>query len=262
MMHPDIVLTTYFTGKVDPQQRSRGKYNLVKKIKTWWRSRQGGAKAEKPGVADIDDFERIEIWYNSLLKVGCHGVIFYDQLSPGFVEKWTRPEITFVHYSLATPRSLNDERYYCYRDFLLKHPEIKRIFMLDLFDVEFFSNPFILIDDSQFDILCGGDPGEYNDRLNREKMLSAFNEAHYESCIKLHAGTCGGSRNSIMKLLDALVIEFDRLTAEGNLDNLNMAVYNKCVYDLFEKDRILYGNPLNSRFKAYEQSGNFAIRHK
>ncbi len=262
MNNPDIVLTTYFTGKADPQQRSRGKYNVLKKAKTWLKSQRGGAAAEKAGVAAIDDFERIEIWYNSLLKVGCHGVIFYDQLSPAFVQQWTRPEITFVHYSLCTPRSLNDERYYCYRDYLLKHAEIQRIFMLDLFDVEFFANPFELIDDTRFDILCGGDPGEYNDKMNREKMISAFGEPHYEAQIKLHAGTCGGSRHSILKLLDALVIEFDRLTEAGNLDNLNMAVYNKCVYDLFPTERILYGNPLNSRFKGYEKSGNFAIRHK
>lgn len=54
----------------------------------------------------------------------------------------------------------------------------------------------------------------------------------------------------------------DDLTAKGVLGNVNMAVYNKCVYDIFDKQRIMWGNPLNSRFKAYEASGDFAIRHK
>lgn len=262
MIGPDVVLTTYFTGKRDPQERSRGRFNMLKRFKTWKRSRAGGAEAEKYGVAGIDDFERIQIWYDSLLKVGCSGVIFHDNLSDWFIKKWTRPEITFIHYELVTPRSMNDERYYCYLQYLQATPDIKRVFLLDLFDVEFFSNPFDLMDDSSYDIYCGGDTGEYNDRMNRDKMVATFSEPFYESEIKLHAGTCGGTRSNIEKLLTLMTRTFDDLTAKEILGNVNMAVYNKCVYDLFDKNRIMWGNPLNSRFKAYEANGNFAIRHK
>jgi len=262
MREPDVVFTTYFTGKPDPQNRSRGRFNYFKKFKTYMRSRRGGARAEKSGVPSIDEFDRIEVWYNSLRKVGCKGVIFHDKLSDWFVEKWTCPEIIFVHYDLATRRSVNDERYYCYLQYLRANKHIENVFLVDLFDIEFYSNPFDLFDDEKFDIYIGGDSGEYNDKLNREKMIATFNEPYYESEIKLNAGTCGGRRANVEKLLISITDTFDDLTDKGIMDNVNMAVFNKCAYDLFDKQRIMWGNPLNSRFKAYEATGNFAIRHK
>lgn len=262
MTTTDIVFTTYFTGKPDPQTGAKRKRNLIKHLKTRIRSYIGGAQRELPGVAGPDEFERIRLWYESLQKVGCTAVIFHDELSPGFTEQWTCPAVGFERYALKTPRSVNDERYLCYLEYLQAHPEIQRIFMLDLFDIEFFSNPFDLFDDARYDIYCGGDAGEYNDKLNRKKMVAAFGEAHYEGQIKLNAGVCGGNRDVIMALLQRMQSEFDRLTAAGDRQNLNMAVFNKCVYDLHTPERIMYGYPLNSRFKRYERHGNFALRHK
>lgn len=261
-MEPNVILTTYFTSKPDPQVKRKRSTDISLKAKTWWRSLLGGARPEPPGVPRPDAFEWMEVWYNSLIKAGCNGVIFHDCLSPAFVGKWTVPQVQFRPYTPRTPRSLNDERYLCYLEWLQHNPEVERIFLLDLFDVEFMYNPFTLMNDSVYDIYCGANRGEYNDERNREKMIRAFGSALYENEIKLHAGTCGGTRTSIMRLLEHMVETFDELTAKGLLDNLNMAVYNKCVYDLFDKNRIMSGPPLNSRFKYYEKSGNFAIRHK
>lgn len=262
MSASDVIFTTYFTGKPDPQSGAKRKRNLFKHFKTWARSRRGGAQRELPGIAGPDEFERIELWYDSLQKVGCNAVIFHDELSKPFTEKWTRSAVKFEHYTLKTPRSVNDERYQCYLEYLEMHPEIERVFMLDLFDIEFFSNPFDLIDDDRYDICCGGDAGEYNDKMNRQKMVAAFGQAYYEDQIKLNAGICGGNREPVMALLRTMVAVFDDLTEQGELANLNMAIFNKCVYDLHAADRILYGYPLNSRFKKYERSGDFALRHK
>ncbi|NND90873.1 MAG: hypothetical protein HKN42_08395 [Granulosicoccus sp.] len=261
-MGRNVIFTTYFTGKPDPQSGAKRRRNLFKHLKTWARSRRGGARAELPGLAREDEFERIEVWYDSLLKVGCEAVIFHDRLSEAFTEQWSRPQVQFQHYALKTPRSVNDERYQCYLEYLEAHPDIEGIFMLDLFDIEFFSNPFELFDDARYDIYCGGDAGEYNDKLNRSKMVAAFGDAFYEDRIKLNAGICGGRREPVLELLRTMVAVFDRLSDSGELANLNMAIFNKCVYDLHAPERILYGYPLNSRFKKYERSGNFALRHK
>jgi len=258
----DLIFTTYFTGKADPQINSKRRRNVFKHLKTWLRSRHGGAPPELSGIAKPDEFERIKIWYDSLIAVGCHAVIFHDELSQPFVDQWSHPQVKFQHYALQTERSLNDERYYCYLNYLEEHPEIERVYMVDLFDIEFFKNPFDLFDDSAFDIYCGGDEGEFNNKRNMEKMLNAYGEAHYEGNIKLNAGVCGGNRAPVVDLLEHMLNDFDTLTASGNTANLNMAVFNKCVYDLFATDRVLYGYPLNSRFKKYERSGNFALRHK
>lgn len=261
-MSNDKIFTTYFTSKADPQSSAKRRSNVFKHFKTWMRSQKGGAQRELPGIAKPDEFVRMQLWYDTLIKVGCEAVIFHDELSEGFTRKHTCDSVVFEQYKLATPRSVNDERYQCYYNYLLRHPEIERVFMLDLFDIEFFSNPFDLFDDAQFDIYCGGDEGEYNDKLNRDKMTRAFGAAFYEDRIKLNAGVCGGNRAQIMQLLESMIAVFDRLTDEGELFNLNMAIFNKCVYDLFDADKIMYGYPLNSRFKKYESSGNFALRHK
>ncbi|MFK8083155.1 MAG: hypothetical protein AB8B97_22975 [Granulosicoccus sp.] len=261
-MSSDKIFTTYFTGKPDPQSAAKRKGNVFKHFKTWMRSQRGGAQRELPGVAKPDEFIRMELWYDTLINVGCEAVIFHDELSDGFTREHSCQEVAFQHYELRTPRSVNDERYQCYYDYLLAHPEIKRVYMLDLFDIEFFSNPFDLMDDEKYDIYCGGDAGEYNDKLNRAKMTKAFGGAYYEDRIKLNAGVCGGNRAQIMTLLETMITVFDKLTDEGELFNLNMAIFNKCVYDLFDHERILYGYPLNSRFKKYESRGNFALRHK
>lgn len=261
-MSTDKIFTTYFTGKPDPQSGAKRKSNVIKHFKTWLRSQRGGAQRELPGVAGPDEFNRMKLWYDSLIGVGCEAVIFHDELSDGFTREHECDAVVFDRYRLKTQRSVNDERYQCYYEYLLKHPEIERVFMLDLFDIEFFSNPFHLMDDAQYDIYCGGDAGEYNDKLNREKMTLAFGGAHYEDRIKLNAGVCGGNRKQIMQLLETMIEVFDQLSAQGTLQNLNMAIFNKCVYDLFEYERIMYGYPLNSRFKKYESHGNFALRHK
>jgi len=260
-MHTDVVLTTYFTVKEDPQARAKTNWNLLKHFKTWMRSRRGGARREIPGIAKPDEFRRIKVWYDSLHDVGAAGVIFHDCLSDGFTERWTDEHVSFSYWDLKTQRSVNDERYYCYLEYLRNNPQIEKVFMLDLFDIEFFRNPFYLIDDERYDILCGGDEGITNETQS-QKLITAFGEVLYSSEIKLCAGVCGGSRESVIKLLEAMVAVFEDLSARGEFKNLNMGVFNKCVYDLFERDRILYGSPLNSRFKKYEGSGDFAIRHK
>jgi len=261
-VNSDIIFTTYFTGKPDPQASSKRKSNVIKHLKTWLRSTRGGAVAELPGIAGPDEFERIEIWYNSLLKVGCHAVIFHDQLSEGFIQQWQRDEVRFEHYPLQTPRSVNDERYQCYYQYLQSHPEVKRVFMMDLFDIEFFRNPFQLFDNENIEVFCGGDADQYNNKLNREKMVRAFGAPYYEDQVKLNAGILGGQRDTIMPLLETMIDVFNGLTDAGELANLNMAVFNKCVYDNHQANKIMTGYPLNSRFKKYERSGNFALRHK
>ena len=261
-MPESVVLTTYLTGKPDPQAAGKKGTDVLKRIKVRFLSWKGGGNVERSGAPKADEFDRMRVWYESLIRTGGRGVIFHDELSAAFVDRWTHPQVEFQLYKPRTPRSINDERYLCYLEWLEAHPEVDRVLVVDLFDVEFFKDPFTVMDDSRYDIYCGGDPGQFNDGLNREKMIEAFGEPWYEKEIKLNAGTCGGQRANMIRLLKAMVDTFDDLTGQGRLANLNMAVYNKCVYDLFENERIMYGTPLNSRFKRYEKAGDFAIRHK
>ena len=231
----NIILTTYFTSKLDPQHNIRQPRN---------------------------NFEKIKIWYNSLHKIGLRGVIFYDEMNTEFIEKYSTTNLTFERYTLVTPRSVNDERFYCYYNWIQNHKEIENICMVDLFDVEFFNNPFLIMNSEKYDIYCGGDPGVYHTNWLTSRMERAYKHAFYSDKVELHAVTLCGSRNQILKLLVKMIEEFENLSRRHNYENLNMPVYNKTVRDTFEEVRIMYGYPFNSRFRKMERGTHFAIRHK
>jgi hypothetical protein len=130
--------------------------------------------------------------------------------------------------------------------------------MTDLFDVDFLGDPFSLFDDEKFDLYVGTEdslPGTWL----KYKYMQSYGKLYYADKPVLNAGIIGGNRQPIVKLLSRMVDDFRQI---NSCKNVNMAVFNKCVYDLFDEKRILKGYPLHSRFKRYEKTGPFYIRHK
>lgn len=229
----NIVFSTYFSGVPDPQ-RARVRYAP-------------------------NDFNLMKVWYESLHRVGVRGLIFHNQCSDEFVKKYTTDNLRFHKYTFQTHRSANDERFYAYRDFLEAHPEIEKVLMLDLFDAEFVRDPFPLMDNPDYEWFCGGWKNVKSS--NHVRMGRAFGRPVYVDRDTLHAGTCGGRRENALLLLNRMIEHFDKMSAANDFRNHNMAVFNKCVYDLWPT-KILYGNPLNSRLFQEEKEGDFCIRHK
>jgi hypothetical protein len=75
--------------------------------------------------------------------------------------------------------------------------------------------------------------------------------------MRLNCGAIGGARNNILRLLKAMLADFDRVSSSNCVD---MAVFNKCVYDLFY-GRILHGKPVAGRFRGRD-NGVYCIKHK
>ena len=233
-----IILTNYFTGKKDPQR--------------------GGNDQFEP-----NQFENMKGWYDSILSNQLHGLIFHDQLSEDFISKYTNDNISFEKYELKKRYSLNDDRFFCWYEWLLQHEEVESLFCTDLFDVDFFGNPFHLMDPLRYDLYCGDANGAKMDEWVNNRMEWAYGKTFHAGKIKFIAGIMGGTRENMLRLFQAMTRDFEKAkrgTRKGK--NMNMGVFNKCVYDLFEQDRILFGSPLNSRFKKFEEQGNFCIRHK
>jgi len=229
-MKASSILTSYFTTKPDPQ---RNEYSSK------------------------DDFSKMINWYFSIVSNRLNAVVFYDDLSPTFIRKYERENILFEHYSIGK-YSINDERFFCYLDYIISRPNLSRLFMTDLFDVDFLGDPFSLFDDEKFDLYIGTEdslPGTWL----KYKYMQSYGRLHYTDKPVLNAGIIGGNRQPIVKLLSRMVDDFRRI---NSCKNVNMAVFNKCVYDLFDEKRILKGYPLHSRFKRYEKTGPFYIRHK
>jgi len=233
-----IILTNYFTGKKDPQR--------------------GGDNQYEP-----DQFESMRRWYESLLTHQLHGLIFHDELSEDFVGKYTNDYIRFEKYELKKAYSLNDDRFFCWQEWLLQHEEVECLFCTDLFDVDFFGNPFHLMDPLRYDLYCGDDNGTTIQEWVNDRMKWAYGRTFHAGKIKFVAGIVGGTRKNILRLFQTMTHDFENAKrAKRKGKNINMGVFNKCVHDLFDQDRILFGSPLNSRFRKYEEEGNFIIRHK
>jgi len=233
-----IILSNYFTGKNDPQR--------------------GGVNQQEP-----DRFENMKGWYESLLAHRLHGVIFHDQLSEAFIRGYTNEYVRFERYELQRAYSLNDDRFFCWQEWLLQHEEVESLFCTDLFDVDFLGNPFSLMDPLRYDLYCGDDNGETMQEWVNDRMTWAYGRTFHAGKIKLVAGIIGGTRENMLRLFQAMTRDFEQAKqARRKGKNINMGVFNKCVHDLFDQDRILFGPPLNSRFRKYEAEGDFIIRHK
>lgn len=232
---PQLIMTNYFTLKDDPQ-------------------RVGVRYAP-------DQFDQMQKWYDSVVRLGLSAVVFYDSLSPAFVQKHSCANVQFVPYVQQTPRSLNDERFYCHLAFLAAHPEVEHAFLTDLFDLDFLRNPFDLIDDEKYDLYCGNQGGGLlqQRKPTQSRMLRAYAQVFHLDKVEVNAGLIGGSRENLLRLLGRMVFDFMQCR---NLKNTNMGVFNRCAHDLFASDRILHGHPLHSKFRGFEADGDFYVRHK
>ena len=74
------------------------------------------------------------------------------------MKKFTNEKVKFVKYTKQHRPSYNDERFYCFRDYLERDKNIKRLFHTDLFDVEFHGNPFKIFEQG-YDLYLGSEPG-------------------------------------------------------------------------------------------------------
>lgn len=238
MAEKQIILTNYFTGKRDPQRGGHNQY-------------------------ESDKFANIKGWYESLIDNGLHGIIFHDRLSAAFVDRHTNENVCFVKYRLKKKYTLNDDRFFCWYEWLKQHEEVDAVFCTDLFDVDFLRNPFHVMNPLRYDLYCGDDNGMKISEWVNERMEWAYGKTFHSGKTKFIAGIIGGTRDNMIRLFQLMTRDFERAKRfMRKRKNMNMGVFNKCVHDLFNENRIMCGYPLNSRYKQYEKNGDFCIRHK
>lgn len=237
-MNNNIILSNYFTGKLDPQR----------KIK--W---------------DADNVHLVFPWVKSLTKLGLKGIIFHDNLSERFINKFKNYNVDFIRYKLKTNLSLNDERFICWYEYILKNKWIENLFTTDLFDVTFYKNPFDLIS-NDYDVYADALSNRMvcDSPMWREPMMFIYKKLYHAEKPLVNAGVIGGKRDNILKLFKSMIDDFETyntfekaiLFHEGDIP-----VFNKNLWDLFEEKRLMLTGVV-SEFKEYEKEGNFAIIHK
>jgi hypothetical protein len=225
----NIVCTTYFRSKINPQ---------------------GSSYIEK------DSYTYIKPWYDSVNDLKLKGVIFYDDLSKEFIDKYTTEYTSFYYYK-PKKYSLNDARFYAYKNYLDSN-NIDNIFMTDVSDVHIKKNPFKLINKNS--IYVGSDEpntptfgsNSYLVGMARKAVAAGLgitkSMLEYPCC---NAGVIGGHVDIIKPFLHNMCATFDFLNSEGN-NNMTVLHY---VLDKFHRpleDKLVTGFPLTSAFKKYE----------
>lgn len=225
----DVIFTSFFTSKSDPQRKKRVKPNK---------------------------FEYMKTWYWSLRDRLMRGVVFHDGLDDTFINKVSDEHIIFQLVSLAG-RSTNDARFYAYLRYLQDHPSIQRVILTDISDVKFQKSPFDLMDILGDMLYIGTDidlfpnmasMGWLTTRLHKCFGRASVTYGEIASVLKLNmvynAGVIGGTRSLMMEFLQRLTAVLNRTPRTVNC---NMPAVNYVVHKYFDS-RVFTGFPLTSRF--------------
>jgi hypothetical protein len=284
----NIICTTFFTSKRDPQ---RGIFT------------------------DSDNINYIKPWYYSMKKNNYHGIVFYDSLSEEFIKTYETDNIKFVKCTLGR-YSLNDERFIIYYMYFIKK-KYENILFTDGNDITINKDPFILISNkNRYTIFLGRgqDNKIYQSQWNIDGMDRLANHLNYKvpnnyyDMAVYNAGIIGGNYYTTMTFIEKMCFIF--MKADNSLNN-NMAVMHYVAFNYFlpncniglrkkmyslislkikkrimrellrfrlvffvqnipnyKNDRIAVGSnifsgfPLNSRFKKFEKITDAYIIHK
>jgi hypothetical protein len=240
----DVVFTTYFSSKDNPQKSASGSYNRAPK----------------------NNISYIYAWYVSVMHLGLNGVIIHDGLSDDFVNKYTCPNLIFIKYELGG-LSINDERYFALFE-ILKNNNFKKVMITDGSDVFFKKNPFEFIDDMSI-LYFGSDIDETPRIKNNIWCLSKASDLQKKSgqIMKIdesfldfefvNAGVVGGSYEKVKLFMEKLVFFLSSINDGGNH---NMMAINYLLWKY--QTPYFKGAPFTSPFKKYELHGDYFIVHK
>lgn len=193
-----IILSTYFTSKLDPQRKVK----------------QAG-----------DNFEYFRYWYESIDELGIPAVIFCDTISKEFEKKHETDKISFVRCQLG-PHSLNDERFFIFHEFVEGLKPGSYVVSTDINDVIINKNPLELFESSPHLLFVGrgqrkfwktGKWGlealfSFNRKYKGKVPVSLFNYP------LLTPGTIGGKKELVQKIYQEMIELFSELGDDGNYD--------------------------------------------
>lgn len=198
-----ILLSTYFTSKIDPMR-----------------------KIHQPQ----DNFDYFKEWYESVDELGLMAVIFCDTISEEFKAKYETDKISFVRCKLGT-HSLNDERFFIFHEFVQLLAPDTFVVSTDINDVIINKNPLKLLESDPDKLFVGrGQRKVWKSGNWALKALFRFNK-QYKGSLPisffnyplLTPGTLGGKRDVIIKIYQEMVDLFVELGDDGNYD---MQVFN------------------------------------
>ena len=203
----DVVCTTYFSTKLDPQRKIQTQTNSIKYIAPW---------------------------YNSMIALKLSGIVFYDDLSEEFLKRYQTDNIKFLKCTLGN-YSLNDERFILYYMFFVKY-KVKNILLTDGNDVVITKTPFEFFESKKETTIFVG-RGRNNKLFHSKWNLRSIHKLSqgldvnlpndfYEMAI-YNAGILGGNYYALLYFLRQMCLVFLKI---DNDKNNNMAAMHYVLY--------------------------------
>lgn len=236
-----VILTSYFSNKKHPQL--------------------GDPHLEGMGTdgrVQQNNISYIKRWYDSINKLKLNGVVFCDNLTNEFVDKYTTKYVSFEKVDSPQDYPYNDWRFFCFRNWLDKN-QFDWVFHTDGSDVTVANDPSeLFVKYPEYDFFtCKDSIGLYefpyvNFHSHFEwddLVLFAINQNRWEL---INMGVVGGSYLN-MKLFYEKFCEIRIRMGEPQI-NSDMWILQYLLRSKINHKGVLIGDPVTSEFKQYQNS--------
>ena len=224
-------------------------------------------------ILSNDDFSIIELWANSISKLGLQSIIFHNNFSEKTILKYQSKHLIFIKITHDICFNPNVFRYYIYSQFLEKYyKKIDSLFVTDVSDVLVLKNPFIqpfFLNNPDF-LFCGDEKSNWDNEwmyhhgtFLRSRISDYFEvENQFKSNPLLNCGIVGGNIQIIKSLIDSIWHIHEINNSNNNsFYTGDMGVFNYVIRKNFN-NLILHGPPINTEFKSYFDDGVSWFQHK
>lgn len=198
--------------------------------------------------------------------------LFHDELNEDFISRLQTfyPNSKFIKVTKFGPnRTPNDGRFYIWYDYLVANPDIERILFTDLRDVQFFTNPFDVMEDIGDYLFLGIDNSFHMSTFSNNGIKSNTLKCHEKDKDDVsfflnlgpfyNAGALGGERKTVLNFLKHMT---DHLNQTPKNRNCNMGTY-AFVSSKYFLNSSFTGYPFQSSFKmGVTGPTNVAVKHK
>jgi hypothetical protein len=224
-------------------------------------------------IIATDDYNLIQTWCESITKLELQGIIFHNNYSHAFCEKYSNKFIQFIKIDFDTAYKPNVFRYLIYDEFLKTQHNIKNIFVTDITDVVVIQNPFKteFFKTNTNKIFCGDEPtilqNEWMQAHSEHLRLQITDYLQFEKTFAneplLNCGIIGGN----IKIMQNLISQLAQIHKQYNFENKtaytgDMGAFNYIMRTKFNT-QFLHGFPINTIFKKYETARTDCwFRHK
>ena len=182
---------------------------------------------------------QLEVFVKSLRKYSdSQAMLVVDSLSEELTDFFSEYNISTYLYPIdltnVRAAEIFNIRHKCYRDILeYNFLDVERVFISDVRDVLFQSDPFAHVTDTDLEFFL--EPKQIKDcEFNSKKIKKLYGDRFLleigdkEICC---AGTTIGTRAGILKYLDEMLSELNRLRIQNNMFADDQAVHNYLIYN-------------------------------